>query len=342
MNGLLTRDAFREGIFARDGHKCVVCKADAVDAHHLIERRLFEDGGYYLDNGVSVCSTHHLAAEATTLSCDELRRLAGISRVVLPKHLYTDEVYDKWANPILPNGMRLRGELFDDDSVQKALAPVLHLFTNRVKYPRTFHLSWSPGMTNDDRMMVSLASLEGQDVVVMVKVDGECTTFYNDHIHARSLEFTPHPSRDRVRALHGSIAHDIPVNWRLCGENLFAKHAIHYKHLPAYFLMFSMWNDQNICLSWDETIVWADLLGLKTVPILYRGLWNEALVRDLYCPIINGDECEGYVVRVTREFHYREFRHVVGKFVRAGHVPVHGGHWANRIVVPNELAPEKC
>ena len=44
---LLTRDQFREGVFKRDNHKCVICRAPAVDAHHIIERRLWTDGGYY-------------------------------------------------------------------------------------------------------------------------------------------------------------------------------------------------------------------------------------------------------------------------------------------------------
>ncbi len=60
---LLTRDEFRESVFARDKYKCVVCRDAAQDAHHLIERRLFEDGGYYISNGVSVCGRHHIEAD---------------------------------------------------------------------------------------------------------------------------------------------------------------------------------------------------------------------------------------------------------------------------------------
>ena len=52
---LLSRDDFRELTFQRDGHRCVLCGAPAQDAHHIIERRLFPDGGYYLGNGASVC-----------------------------------------------------------------------------------------------------------------------------------------------------------------------------------------------------------------------------------------------------------------------------------------------
>jgi hypothetical protein len=201
---LLTRDEFREGVFARDGHRCVVCGEPAVDAHHLVERRLWPDSGYYMLNGASLCAEHHVAAEQTLISCDDLRTRCGIQRVILPPHLYVDaeQPYDKWGNPILPNGQRLRGELFDDESVQKVLSPVLHLFTSRVKYPRTFHFPWSPGRTNDDRVMDDPnAAFGGAEVVVTEKCDGENTTFYRDYLHARSIDYAPHPSRDRVRII---------------------------------------------------------------------------------------------------------------------------------------------
>ena len=43
---LLTRDEFREAVFARDKHQCVVCAAPAIDAHHVVERKLWIDDGY--------------------------------------------------------------------------------------------------------------------------------------------------------------------------------------------------------------------------------------------------------------------------------------------------------
>ena len=92
---LLTRDDFRNGVFNRDSYKCVICGQEMteetpLDAHHIIERRLWSDEGYYLDNGVTLCPKHHLEAEMTILSCDELREEAGIKSVILPEHLYYD------------------------------------------------------------------------------------------------------------------------------------------------------------------------------------------------------------------------------------------------------------
>lgn len=116
---LLTRDQFREGVFNRDNHKCVFCGSPAVDAHHIMERRLFPDGGYYIDNGISVCEEHHLACERTDISVEEARLAGNITKRIIPPQLYDDQIYDKWGNPIKSNGERLIGELFFDESVQK-------------------------------------------------------------------------------------------------------------------------------------------------------------------------------------------------------------------------------
>ena len=338
--GLLTRDEYRERVFARDGHRCVWCDAPAVDAHHVIERKLWVDGGYYLDNGASLCEPCHLNAEATLLPCDDLRDRCGIERVHLPDHFCPNDPIDKWGNTILPNGQRLRGELFDDEGAQKVLAPVLHLFTSRVKYPRTFHLPWSPGATADDRTMDDPDEVfGGAEVVVTEKMDGECTTMYRDYLHARGVDYAPHPSRDRVRALHGAIAHDIPDGWRLCGENLYAVHSIAYDALPAHFLLFSIWNEKNVCLPWDETVLWAKLLGLHVVPVLHRGPWDARTVKralDGSAKSQLGGDREGYVVRLAADFHYRAFRRSVAKYVRKNHVTT-DDHWKTREVVPNRL-----
>lgn len=338
-NALLTRDQFREAVFSRDGRRCVICGAEALDAHHILTRKLWSDGGYYVDNGASVCAGCHLRAESTEISCAELRSRCGIDRVLLPDHLCTGEAYDKWGNAILPNGQRLRGELFDDVRVQGILAPVLHLFTSRVKYPRTFHLPWSPGATADDRTMEDPDKMfGGAEIVVTEKMDGESTTMYRDYLHARSVDGAPHPSRDRVRALHGAIAHDIPEGFRLCGENLYAVHSIAYEGLPAHFLLFSIWDGRNECLPWDETVLWGELLGLHAVPVLYRGPWDRAAVclLDEVSASRFGGEREGYVVRLAGRFHYGAFRRSVAKYVRKNHVTT-DEHWLHKEVVVNKL-----
>lgn len=319
--GLLSRDNFREGVFARDQHQCVICKQPAVDAHHIIERRLWPDGGYYLNNGASVCEEHHIKCETTEISVEDIRIAARISKPIVPPHLYADQPYDKWGNPIMPNGQRLKGELFNDASVQKILAQgkVLHLFTHWVKYPRTHHLPWSEGMNDDDRMLDSLDAFKGQRVIVTEKMDGENTSMYRDYIHARSVDGRHHSSRDWVKQYWSQISADIPEGWRVCGENLFAKHSIFYQELPTYFMGFSIWDDQNKCLSWDETNDWFTLMGITSVPVLYDGIFDEKIIRSLWDPS-KWSTSEGYVLRNADSFEYAGFRKNVAKFVRRDHI----------------------
>lgn len=118
---LLTRQQFNEQVFARDNHKCVVCGADAVDAHHLMERKLWDDGGYYLDNGVSLCEKHHWDAETTDISPTQLRRMAGIKTILLPPGFDESFDYDKWGNRHVGEGLMMKGPMFNEEQVQKVL-----------------------------------------------------------------------------------------------------------------------------------------------------------------------------------------------------------------------------
>lgn len=216
------------------------------------------------------------------------------------------------------------------------------MFPARVKYARTFHLPWSPGVSSDDKMHRDVqAVFAGREVVVTEKLDGENTTIYADgYTHARSLDSKGHPSRDwlrRVAAVVGSVG--MPETMRVCGENLYARHSIAYHALPAHFLVFGIY-DGDWCVSWDETVEWATLLDLPLVPVLYRGPWDEAAVRACWTgrsTASPGDEQEGYVVRLAGRIPASEWTASSAKFVRAGHVQT-GEHWMHGPVVPNGLA----
>lgn len=205
------------------------------------------------------------------------------------------------------------------------------------KYPRTFHLPWSPGASSDDKKMASTAGLDGQDLVVTTKMDGENTTLTSKGWHARSLDSGRHPSRSWVAALQGRVGPLIPRGWRVCGENLFAQHSIHYDDLPDYFLVFGIWDEANYCLSWDDTELWCQLFVLTPVPVRARlcaAEWEQwkATQKGVEEPGV-----EGYVVRTRWGFHASEFSTRVGKWVRPGHVQT-SDHWMNQPMIQNQLA----
>lgn len=210
------------------------------------------------------------------------------------------------------------------------------------KYPRTLHLPWSPGTTSDDRIHKDISFFDGRRVIVTEKLDGENTSMYSDHIHARSPDSVGHPSRNWVKTFHSNLKFNIPEGLRICGENVFAEHSIHYTKLPSYFLVFGIY-EGNKCLSWDDTVDWCNLLDLHTVPVLYDGVWNEEIVKALYTGVSKcGGLQEGYVVRVADSFTYeadekeKVFEKDIAKFVRKGHVQT-DEHWLEKPVVMNGL-----
>ena len=209
---------------------------------------------------------------------------------------------------------------------------------NYYKYSRTHHLDWSPGLQNDDRRQEHYEEFKTNEIVATLKLDGENCNMYNDRIHARSIDSKDHPSRHYVKGLWGGIKHQIPEGWRICGENVYAKHSIFYKNLESYFYVFSIWDENNECLNWDDTVYFSKDLGLATVPVIYRGDYDEDFLRKLHKIESMKDE-EGYVVRVCRSFAYEDFNRNVAKFVRKNHVQS-DQHWMFQEVVPNQLKNE--
>lgn len=204
------------------------------------------------------------------------------------------------------------------------------------KYPRTYHLPWSEGKTDDDKTMENTNFFNGKRVIVTEKMDGESCTMYNDHLHARSIDSANHPSRNWVKILHSQISYLIPENYRICGENLFAKHSIEYKDLNSYFTVHNIW-ENDLCLSWDKTVKFAESLNLELAPVLYDGIYDEKIIKKLFTGSSKfSGEQEGYVIRIADSFDYKEFNKCVGKFVRKNHVQTEK-HWIHQEIEKNTL-----
>lgn len=205
----------------------------------------------------------------------------------------------------------------------------------KTKYPRTEHLSFSESLGGDDILGRDDIFLN-KNIVVTEKLCGECSTFYHDgYSHARSLDSKHHPSRSFFKTLVSEKFFLLPYGYRVCGENVYAKHSIFYDKLSSYFYIFAIYDDNNFCLSWDDTEFWAEELKIPTVPVLYRGIWNEDKVKALIKTESKfGKEKEGFVVRLENGFTYED--HSVRKFVRKNHVQT-SNHWMNEEIVKNKL-----
>lgn len=213
----------------------------------------------------------------------------------------------------------------------------MHVDYDRVrKYPSTHYHPLTPGRDPNDKVLDTTAHFVGRRVIITEKMDGENASLYRDWYHARSLDSRHHPSRDWIKAFWATIREDIPDGWRICGENLYAKHSIAYDSLKSYFYGFSVWDGQNVALSWDETLIWFDLLGITPVPVLYDGIYEgDQLVQSIW-ETIDTNKQEGIVIRLADEIPYDLFSVSLCKLVRRDHVTT-DEHWMDKEVVPNKL-----
>lgn len=206
---------------------------------------------------------------------------------------------------------------------------VLIMNAPRVKYPRTMHLPWSPGMSNDDRVISAhgLDILGNSDTVLTEKMDGGNVTLMRDAFYCRSLDSGTPKWEKFAKSEWARIAHDIPEGWRVSCESMWARRSVPYDNLDGALLVFGVWTQTHL-LSWKETVEWAALLGLPTVPVLGRNVPLNDLYRT-WSHQRDERTSEGFVVRDADSFLIEEFPLRVAKWVRAGHVQTEAD-WRHR------------
>jgi len=202
-----------------------------------------------------------------------------------------------------------------------------------LKYPRTFHLPDSPGASADenhsttpptahkrteDLIQTDLSWLDGE-LVVTEKLDGGNLTFTRDAMYGRSPDSGTQPWDRPAKALWAMTAYQIPDDWRVCGESMWARRSIAYSDLPGVFIVFGIWDETDTLLGWDDTVDWARRLELPVVPVLYRG-GSLSEARAAWAEQRTPENSEGYVVRAAGRIPAAEFSHKLLKWVRANHV----------------------
>ena len=207
-----------------------------------------------------------------------------------------------------------------------------------MKYPRTYHLPWSPGATKDDKKLQEgwFDNFRGKEIIISEKLDGENIHMNQKDCYARS-DGAPTRSPwsrniwDPNGGLYWNIRRYIGCNETIFGENLYGEHSIHYDKLTSYFHLFAV-NTESLWESWDSVKLFGAIIGVPTVPKLWRGIvYNEKQLEELVNkfvkePSVYGNTREGVVVRLTSSFPIDEFKNCVCKWVRPNHVTT-DEHW---------------
>lgn len=377
----MSRSDFREQCVERDGGQCIVpwcSSAVTVDPdgpgeiHHILERGLWLDGGYIPNNGASVCNDHHRMAEENEIPPQAFWRWIGAEDIPLPSHLTGiskktvtnvhrqeyDIGYDKWGEPFeTPAHSDLR---------------------QYPKYPSTRHLLplyWrSERGTADERTgrddtgLTTVDSFLDIPLVCTVKMDGSNTMLVadkNEPVRARNGREADHESFDQLKQEYWNrnVYENLPEHLQVFGENMYAKHSIHYgcdgccdqrNQGPAVddiFLIFGVYDTRyDLWLSWQETEKVAEQIDFPTVPTIHGHNDDESqvfldenqFVHD-YTSLAEETVSwgnEGIVVRSMYPFHYGQFERKVGKYVRPNHVQT-DEHWSHQQTTGNVIESTK-
>lgn len=88
------RKNFRESVFKRDNHTCQVCytkrDAEELDAHHITDRKEMPNGGYVLENGITVCNEGEGDEVSCHMQCEQYHITNGQE---WSEGLHPDELY---------------------------------------------------------------------------------------------------------------------------------------------------------------------------------------------------------------------------------------------------------
>jgi ATP-dependent RNA circularization protein (DNA/RNA ligase family) len=212
-----------------------------------------------------------------------------------------------------------------------------------MKYPRTYHVPFSPGATSDDKQLSEedfLKHFAHKRLIFTEKLDGENSAITHFDCYARSHGA---PTRSPWSI---NLWGDDGIMWRvkdslgedetIYGENLYGEHSIHYDRLTDYFHIFAA-NNGYVWYSWEDVELMGRILNLPTVPFLGTGYVTtveelkdiiEAYMKE---PSAYGDTKEGIVIRTADEFPVlvdgkSVFHEHVCKYVRANHVQT-DEHW---------------
>lgn len=207
------------------------------------------------------------------------------------------------------------------------------------KHPRTFHFDFSGTIHSDDKVLKNFEHMIGKEVVASIKMDGENTTLLRSFFHARSIDSPYNFTRSWIKQLHSMIAHEIPEGWRFSGENMSYYHSIEYNDLDSFFYLFAIWDENNNKLSYDDMLEWANVLDLAVPQVLYRGIFDIEVFKNL-AKNFDTKKNEGFVVALTESIHYDDYSSSVVKWVRPNHVQPNADgedeHWLKN-TYPNKL-----
>jgi hypothetical protein len=391
----MRREDFREQVCERDGYECIVpwCPSDVTpdpegpgEQHHILDKELWPDGGYRPKNGVNVCNDHHRMSENNEIPPQAHWRWivenAGKEGTYVPLPADAHEGVSRGDTVGVWTGPETASEFAVDKWGESFDSPPHGDIREYHKYPSTRHLLplyWHSDIGTaamrtgrDDTGLTSVESFLDIPLVTTVKMDGSNAMLVADTdepVRARNGRDAEHGSFDHLKQEYWdrNVYENLPDHLQVFGENLYAKHSIHYgcphdgcggcdrRNMgPAVrdvFVVFGVYDTRfDLWLSWPETEAVADQIGFPTAFVYDKpdlsldgmrasGLSEEHQFIEKYTAMgksIVEQGHEGFIVRSMYPFHWAQFDEKVAKFVRCNHVQT-DEHWSHQQTTRNKI-----
>jgi len=319
------RGNFRRVVFERDGCRCIapgcgVRGEDLLDAHHILSRKIMPDGGYVLENGVSLCKEkHHLEAENGKIDVPTIRRLIGQLK---DDYRHSFRKFPKvQKHPDFPTLEQ------DEEDAEP--------YSNTIdwKFMDThFHNS----------MWLVQEKVDGSNLGIGFNGDG------SPYLQTRGQVADPHTmniystsqERNVKYAIQWAWEHleqiqKLPPTWMVYGEWMRYRHTVPYYELPDWFIAFAVHDGEKFLLPQD-TLVFLRGLGFRVPPnIDLNSLRTEEIERATRKGLWTSGAAEGVVIKSMTDgtcvkWVRREFRDQMEKH----------GHWRRKQLEENALASQ--
>jgi hypothetical protein len=230
-----------------------------------------------------------------------------------------------------------------------------------VKFPRTPHLFGSTG-TSDDRFLdeqQSLEFLDNDSLIVEEKIDGANVGIHisderklilqcRGHLITEGMHGQYDLFKQWATAKQHALAEFLGRRYILYGEWMYARHTIHYRRLPHYFLAFDIYDKEaDVFLDHERRSRFLQGTNIPSVPILHAGPASREQLEELLTastfggqfvnPISNRIDAlaEGLYLRIEEEgLVAQRAKHVRPEFVAGVE---QNTHWRHQAIVPNRL-----
>ena len=83
-----------------------------MDAHHILNRRLWKDFGYRLTNGAALCSKHHIEAENGTITPRQCLEYMGVKKedIQMPEAFDGIMTYEEYVDFLMNDEITVNGD----------------------------------------------------------------------------------------------------------------------------------------------------------------------------------------------------------------------------------------